>query len=83
MGKVNGEKQYMNRKKLEKRRQCLKEMMKWIQENGVIYMDTLINEAVQNRSDTWGIMLCEKPEWTIEKYIEAKNQRWAWEGKLK
>ena len=48
--------------------------MKRQYQNNITRMNDLIDEALDNRQDTWACLFNESPRWAIEKYINGQWQ---------
>lgn len=60
---------------LLEKKQYLHEMVIWAKENKIVRMNDLIDEALNNRKDSWAKLFEESPRWAIEKYINGQWQK--------
>lgn len=61
---------------LLEKKMYLREMVCWAKENKILRMNQLVDEALENREDTWGKLFENTPLWTMEKYINGLWQQY-------
>lgn len=71
---VDVEEYFISSPTLLQKKQYLSEMRLWAKENNITRMNDLIDEALDNRQDTWACLFNESPRWAIEKYINGQWQ---------
>ncbi len=71
---VDIEEYFISSPTLLQKKQYLAEMVAWSKQNQIIRMNDLIDEALNNRADTWACLFNESPRWAIEKYINGQWQ---------